>query len=111
MTDEHRAYRGTKKEFASHSVVAHTLGEYVRAGGITTNTVESSFALLKRGLYGTFHHVGEQHLQRYAVEFDFRWNHRTNMGFSDAQRADAVLRGVSGKRLTYRRTDEGVALN
>lgn len=72
---------------------------------MTTNTVESSFAILKRGLYGTFHHVGEQHLQRYCVEFDFRWNHRTKLGYTDSQRADALLRGTPGKRLTYRRLD------
>lgn len=59
---------------------------------VTTNTVESSFALLKRGLYGTFHHVGEQHLQRYTNEFDCRWNLRK---VSDAERAVALL-GQSG---------------
>lgn len=46
---------------------------------MTTNTVESSFAILKRGLYGTFHHVSEHHLQRYATEFDFKWNHRAKL--------------------------------
>ena len=83
-------------------------GEYSR-GNVTTNTVESSFAILKRGLYGTFHNVSEQHLQRYATEFDFRWNHRQSLGVNDAQRADILLAGIGGKRLTYRRTNEAQA--
>lgn len=104
MTDETRIYNKVGKEFASHEKVNHCAGEYSR-GDVTTNTVESSFAILKRGLYGTFHHVSEQHLQRYATEFDFRWNTRTKLGFTDAQRADAALKGIEGKRLTYRRLD------
>jgi hypothetical protein len=63
----------------------------------------SSFAILKRGLYGTFHNVSEFHLQRYANEFDFRWNHRIALGIDDIQRTNAALKGISGKRLTYRR--------
>lgn len=98
MTDEAKVYIPLGKDFAEHSVVHHGIKEYSR-GDVTTNTVESSFALLKRGLIGTFHHVSEAHLQRYADEFDFRWNHRK---VSDAQRASAALRGIEGKRLTYR---------
>lgn len=97
MTDEAAIYIKVGREFSEHGVVTHSAGEYAR-GDITTNTVESSFALLKRGLYGTFHHVGEQHLQRYANEFDFRWNHRKT---TDMQRAIVALRGIEGKRLTY----------
>ena len=62
------------------------------------------FAILKRGLVGTFHHVGEQHLSRYVKEFDFRYNFRTALGVSDVERTDYALKGISGKRLTYRRT-------
>lgn len=83
MTDELQTYASVHKEFAQHSVLCHGAGEYARVTAetlITTNTVESSFAILKRGLYGTFHHVGEQHLQRYATEFDFRWNNRIALG-------------------------------
>lgn len=79
----------------------HTLKEYAR-GDVTTNTVESSFTILKRGLYGTFHGVSEQHLQRYATEFDFRWNYRVALGVNDVQRTTAVLMNIEGKRLTYR---------
>ncbi len=81
----------------------HTAKEYSR-GDVTTNTVESSFALLKRGLVGTFHHVGEQHLQRYVNEFDFRWNTRTKLGYTDSDRAHFALKNIAGKRLTYRRS-------
>ncbi|EQD32905.1 ISSpo8, transposase [mine drainage metagenome] len=101
MTDESSVYTKVGREFAQHGIVTHSTGEYVR-NDVTTNTVESRFAVLKRGLYGTFHHVSEKHLQRYATEFDFRWNHRAKMGYTDSQRADAVLRGIAGKRLTYR---------
>ena len=105
LTDEHGTYTKIGKDFASHEVVNHTAKEYSRGNGITTNTVEASFALLKRGLVGTFHHVGEQHLQRYVNEFDFRWNTRTANGFSDVDRANIALENIGGKRLTYRRTD------
>ena len=76
---------------------------------MTTNEVESSFAILKRGLYGTFHNVSEQHLQKYANEFDFRWNNRIKLGVDDIQRTNIALKGISGKRLTYRRTGEAQA--
>lgn|SRR5574337_265380 len=101
MTDDAGQYQKLGGDFASHEVVNHTAKEYAR-GDVTTNTVESSFALLKRGLIGTFHSVSEQHLQRYAHEFDFRWNHRIKLGVNDVQRTAALLRGIEGKRLTYR---------
>jgi hypothetical protein len=71
--------------------------------------VESSFAILKRGLNGTFHSVSEKHLQRYCTEFDFRWNYRQSQGFSDIDRATVALKGITGKRLTYRRIGESSA--
>lgn len=101
MTDEHAGYTKVGREFASHGVTRHSAGEYA-VGNVHSNTAESSFSLLKRGLIGTFHHVGEQHLQRYVIEFDFRWNHRKT---TDKERADALLTGVGGKRLQYRRLD------
>src|SRR5690606_16107626 len=87
--------------FAKHETVRHGRGEYAR-GDVTTNTVEASFAILKRGLIGTFHSVSEKHLQRYCTEFDFRWNTRQSQGYSDTDRATAALKGIVGKRLTYR---------
>jgi transposase-like protein len=99
MTDELRSYQPVGCTYASHKVTKHSKKQYV-VGNTHSNTVESSFSLLKRGLIGTFHHVGEQHLQRYATEFDFRWNHRKT---TDKERADSLLLGSAGKRLTYRR--------
>ena len=98
MTDEHAGYAKAGRMFASHGVTSHSARQYVD-GNNHSNTVESSFSLLKRGLIGTFHHVGEQHLQRYVTEFDFRWNYRKT---TDRERADALLGEVAGKRLTYR---------
>ena len=71
---------------------------------MTTNTVESSFVILKRGLYGTFHSVSEKHLPRYLIEFDFRWNTRKLLAFNDTERAEEVLEGICGKRLTYQQS-------
>ena len=97
MTDEHAGYTKIGRTFASHGITKHSKGQYVD-GRNHSNTVESSFSLLKRGLIGTFHHVGEQHLQRYATEFDFRWNHRK---VTDRERSDTLLQSIAGKRLTY----------
>lgn len=100
MTDEWKSYRGIGREFAGgHGVVNHGLGEYVN-GDISTNTAESYFALLKRGVHGTFHHVSKQHLAKYCDEFSFRWNYRK---VNDGTRAEAAIRGVDGKRLTYKK--------
>ena len=101
MTDEAHAYIKVGKEFASHSAVVHSAGEYAR-GKAHVNTLESYFSIFKRGLIGTYHHVGEQHLKRYVKEFDFRYNNRQ---ITDSERADNALKGISGKRLTYRRID------
>lgn len=97
MTDEWPAYRGLNLEFKNHFSINHGRGEYVR-GRITTNTVESYFALLKRGVYGTFHSVSKKHLHRYCNEFSFKWNTREMM---DSERLDAAIKGADGKRLTY----------
>jgi len=104
MTDESTVYPSIGKEFAGHSTVNHSADEYVRLGGfVTTNTIESYFAILKRGVYGTFHSISEQHLPRYLAEFDFRYNGRH---LTDAARADALLAGASGKRLQYHQTNK-----
>jgi transposase-like protein len=105
MTDDAPLYKRIAKRFPKHETVRHTANEYVR-GNVHTNTIEGFFSLLKRGLIGTYHHVGEQHLQRYVREFDFRYNYREKLGFDDRARSDAALKGIRGKRLTYRRTDE-----
>lgn len=102
MTDEANYYKKIGQHFAGHGTTNHRKGEYAR-GNVHSNTVESSFAILKRGLTGTFHSVSEKHLQRYCHEFDFRWNTRQSQGFNDVARTDAALKGIAGKRLTYRR--------
>jgi len=108
MTDAASHYRHLNGGFTSHERVNHTAGQYAKKSravkGVSahTNTVESFFGLLKRGLVGTYHHVSEAHLQRYCTEFDFRFTHRKA---TDEERAAAALRQVGGKRLTYRRTD------
>ena len=100
MTDDSRVYPSIGAEFAGHSSVNHSAEEYVRLGGFAhTNTVESHFALLKRGIYGTFHNISEAHLHRYLAEFDFRANTRD---MTDGERAAALLAGAKGKRLLYR---------
>ena len=106
-TDEALVYHWLGREFAKHGSVNHSASEYVSKDGKThTQTVESFFAILKRGIMGSFHSVSEQHLQRYVDEFCFRWNHRSSLGVEDFERAAAILEGANGKRLTYRRADE-----
>jgi transposase-like protein len=95
MTDEGKWYTTVGREFD------HGRKEYVR-GEAHTNTVEGYFSLLKRGINGIYHHVSEAHLHRYLAEFDFRYNTRTKLGVSDAERAAMTLKGIEGKRLTYR---------
>jgi transposase-like protein len=102
MTDEAGYYKKVGKHFSDHGTTNHAKGEYAR-GIVHSNSAESSFALLKRGITGTFHAVSEKHLQRYCDEFDFRWNYRQSQGFSDIARANAAMKGITGKRLTYRR--------
>ncbi len=104
MTDEWKSYTGIGKEFkGGHKVVNHSKGEYVR-GDAYTNTAESFFALLKRGVHGTFHHVSKTHLPRYCDEFSFRWNQRK---VEDETRAFETLIGIDGKRLMYRAPKNG----
>lgn len=106
MTDDAGQYRPIGVEFAAHHTVNHGIEEYVR-GEWHSNTVEGFFSILKRGVVGTFHSISEAHLHRYLAEFDFRYNHRIALGVDDATRTDEMLRGIGGKRLTYRRTREG----
>jgi transposase-like protein len=101
MTDGASYYRAQKFNVASHETVNHDQGEYVR-GDAHTNTVESFYSVFKRGMKGTYQHCDEKHLHRYAAEFDFRHNNRVALGIDDVTRADVAIRGIVGKRLTYR---------
>lgn len=99
MTDEFSSYRGLGREFTGgHETVNHGERQYVR-GNVHVNSAESFFALLKRGVHGTFHHVSKKHLHRYCDEFGFRWDHRK---VTDGERTVAAIRGGAGKRLLYR---------
>lgn len=100
MTDKFLAYNGLDQEFASHETVDHGIGEYV-SGDAHTNTLEGWFSLLKRGVSGTFHHVSEQHLDRYVGEFVYRYNNRE---ITDAERAKKAVKQTEGKRLVYKET-------
>jgi transposase-like protein len=96
-TDDFRGYRGLSRKF-DHQTVKHSVKEYVR-GDVYTNTIESNFSLLKRGIIGTFHNVSPKHLPLYLAEFDHRWNHRKT---TDGERTVAGLQKSKGKRLTYK---------
>jgi transposase-like protein len=99
MTDQFGSYFEVGRMFVGgHHTVNHGEGEYVR-GDASTNTVESYFALLKRGVMGSFHHVSKQHLDRYCDEFSFRWNHRKS---SDEERTERAIKLGEGCRLMYR---------
>lgn len=111
MTDQAHFYKRPGKEFASHDSVNHGEGEYVRKGDRTThtNTVEGFFSIFKRGMRGIYQHCGQQHLGRYVAEFDFRYSNRSALGVNDDDRADIALKGIEGKRLTYRRINQQAA--
>ena len=100
ITDEWQSYKGLENEFASHELVDHNHGEYVR-GDVYTNTAESWIALLKRGIVSAFHHVSKEHLDRYVNEFAFRWDYRKE---SDVRRMIKAIEGVKGKRMVYKET-------
>ena len=108
-TDESRLYTEVGKEFAAHKTVEHGVnqrGFYVGKDGQTTNAVENFFGNLKRSVKGTYRAISEQHLQRYVTEFEFRHNHRSGLGYSDGERTARAMKGIEGKRLTYRPTNE-----
>lgn len=99
MTDDFMAYRGIGAEFAGgHYVVNHLAGQYA-IGPVSTNEVEGYFALLKRGITGSFHHVSKRHLGRYCDEFLFRWDHRKA---PDSERTEQAISQIVNKRLSYK---------
>jgi transposase-like protein len=105
LTDDAGQYRRMGEHFVSHNVTRHTKGSYVDSENakIHTNTVEGFFSVFKRGMIGTYQHCAKGHLHRYLAEFDFRYTNRKAVGVDDATRADIALKGISGKRLMYRR--------
>lgn len=106
MTDESGVYTQVGWEYKRHESVSHSTDEYVR-GEAHTNTIENYFSIMKRGIHGIYHHVSQQHLKRYLAEFDFRYNERMALGVNDMQRTEKAIKGIVGKRLTYRRSRDG----
>lgn len=99
ITDDFSSYMGIGKEFAGgHARIAHSTKQYVR-GDIHTQTVESAFAILKRGIIGIYHNVSREYLHRYLWQFDFVWNHRE---LNDGERVIIAVKAAEGKRLMYR---------
>jgi transposase-like protein len=100
-TDEAMGYEGLEGLWFNHRRVNHGAGEYVR-GSINTNSIESVWALLKRGIYGTWHHVSAKHLGRYVDEVSFRLN-AGSVAQHTLARLDSFIAAADGKRLTYER--------
>ena len=101
VTDDFLGYRSMPKIY-KHKSVKHCAEEYVRREkdmDVHTNTVESKFSLLKRGIVGTFHQVSKKHLPLYLAEFDHRFNHRKS---TDGERTVSALKLAEGKRLTLK---------
>lgn len=99
MTDDFKSYKGIGKSFeGGHDAIRHKLGIHAR-GDVYTNTAESSFALIKRGIIGTYHNVSHEYLHRYLWQFDFVWNTRK---LNDGERTIAAIKAAEGKRLMYR---------
>ena len=126
MTDEGPHYREVGREFASHDTVNHSEKQYVRYWNevtdklrpdgkpivetttITTNTVEAYYSIFKRGMKGVYQHCSEKHLHRYLAEFDFRYSNCVALGVNDGERAVLAMKGIEGKRLTYRPTNKPI---
>jgi transposase-like protein len=105
-TDESRIYTVLGNEFAAHKTINRNSGEYVR-DDVHTNSIENHWSVFKRGMHGTYQHCGEAHLHRYLAEFEFRHNNRSAFKISDRERTEKIMHGIEGKRLTYRRLDQG----
>lgn len=99
-TDEHGGYRGLDGLFYRHETVSHGAGEYVR-DGVTTNSIESVWAVMKRGLHGVYHSASAKHLDRYVGEFTFRLNDG-DVKHHTLDRITSLLMAATGPRLTYK---------
>jgi transposase-like protein len=101
MSDELNAYNKLGSEFWMHQTVNHSADEWAR-GMVHTNTVEGYYSIFKRGMKGVYQHCKEKHLHRYLAEFDFRYSNRVRLGIDDVERTARAVKGIVGKRLTYR---------
>lgn len=107
MTDEAGQYRNLGNSFAAHGFTRHSAGQYVDFENPTihTNTIEGALSIFKRGMKDVYQHCQKKHLHRYVAEFEFRYNYRVALGCNDQDRSVAVMSGITGKRLTFRRFD------
>ncbi len=122
MTDDAGQYCHIDENFAEHGMVQHSSGEYVSKMDRTihVNCAEGFFSIFRRGMKGIYQHCKKRHLHRYLAEFDFRYTNRCSRpetkkraardGFDDAERADILLKGVVGKRLTYQTIDRQIGI-
>ena len=101
-TDDARFYNRIGEEFASHKTTLHSNREFSRGDGNHSNTAENFFSIFKRGVVGIYHHMSATHMHRYLAEFDMRYSTKT---ISDGERAALIVKGMVGRRLTYRRTN------
>jgi len=110
LTDEAPRYKGYGRKFAGHGYVNHKRKEWVSYTDQTvhTQTVEGFFSIFKRGMKGVYQHASKRHMHRYMAEYDFRYNNRAKLGVDDEARAELLLRGIVGRRLTYRTTNQKV---
>lgn len=100
-TDDAPVYDGIGELFYRHDTVNHSLKQY-RKGDITTNGIESVFAVLKRGIIGVYHQMAVKNIGRYVDEFTFRLNDG-NVARHTLDRLDSFVDGMADKRLTYAR--------
>lgn len=99
-TDEHIAYSDLDGLFFTHDAVNHTAGEYAR-GPVSVNSMESVWAVLRRGLHGVYHHCSRKHLHRYVDEFTFRLN-AGNVAHHTLERLASFVDAVAGRHITYK---------
>lgn len=107
FSDEHASYNGLSDTFRfQHKTVNHSAKQFVD-GMATTNSVESVWALLKRGFYGIYHSFSAKHTQLYVDEFTFRLN-EGNCKIDTVKRLRSLIQGTKGKRLTYKLLKSGL---
>jgi hypothetical protein len=100
ISSESHLYNGSDLFFAADEIVNYSRKEYAR-GDVTTNTGKGYFSVFKRGMRDVYQHCSEKHLYRYLAEFDFRFNHRSTLGYTDEMRTMEAVKGGEGKRPTY----------
>jgi len=98
-TDENPSYRHLANDY-THATVNHSKDEYSR-NGVTTNGIESVFAVMRRGLHGVYHHASKKHIGRYVNEFTWRLNDG-NVARHTMERLDSFVTAVAGRRITYK---------